>query len=374
MNNSYDAIVVGGGVNGGAIAYQLAKRGASVLLLEKGRIASKASGAAAGMLAAQAELEDDGPLFQLAKKSRAMFPKLAVEIKEASGIDIGLINKGMLKIALAEQDMKEYNKIISIQQACGEQAEWLTGEEVRKLEPNLSTSVMGAMHIENDGQVEAPQLTVGLLKSAARHGVVIKENVEVESVKSTNGMVTAVMTNEGEFISDQVIIAGGAWSNQLLSRTGLPLETYPVKGECFSVTTHQALLTKTIFSHECYLVPKKGSRIVVGATVKPHTFNEQVTVSGISQLMEKARNILPGIVEAEWEKAWAGIRPQTADGLPYLGAHPELKGIFVATGHFRNGILLAPITGEIIADLVEGKAPKVDVNPFRVDRLTKQLT
>lgn len=374
MSDVYDAIVIGGGVNGGSVAYNLAKRGHKVLLLEKDRLAGKSSGAAAGMLAAQAELDGEGPLFQLARESRSKFIKLAAELKEISGIDIELINKGMLKIAMNEEENKVYKQIIATQQQNGEQADWLTGDDVRRKEPALDNVVTGAMYIEKDGQVEARQLTVGFLKSASILGVDIKEYVEVYSFLFSNGKVSGVVTNEGVFNSENVIVTGGAWSNKLLSPTGLQLETYPVKGECFSVLTHRPLLSSTIFSHGCYLVPKKGGRTIVGATVNPNTFNEKVTIAGISLLMENAKRLVPSIADAEWEEAWAGIRPQTADGLPYLGEHPEYKGLFVATGHFRNGILLSPVTGEIIADLVERKPTLVNVDPFRVDRSVKELT
>ncbi|QBP40302.1 glycine oxidase ThiO [Paenisporosarcina antarctica] len=374
MSYVYDAIVVGGGVIGGAIAYNLAKRGGKVLLLEKERLASKASGAAAGMLGAQAEMDGEGSLFQLARKSRAMFTQLAGEIKETSGIDIELINKGMLKVALNEQQQHEYKRVIAIQRQSGEQADWMTGEEVRRKEPVLSDAITGAMHLEKDGQVEATQLTLGFLKSAVARGVVIKEFVEVYYFQLSKGKVSGVVTNEGNFYSENVIVAGGAWSKKLLSKTGLQLDTYPVKGECFSVVSHSQILTTTVFSHGCYLVPKKWGRIIVGATVKPRTFCKKVTVEGISILMEQAKKLMPSIVEAEWERAWAGIRPQTADGLPYLGEHPIYKGLFIATGHFRNGILLSPITGEVIADLVEGKPTSLNLEPFRVDRLVRQLT
>lgn len=302
-----------------------------------------------------------------------MFPEVADEIKELSGIDIGLVNKGMLKIALTEQEKQEYKRIAAVQQKSNEQADWLSGEEARKKESGLSAAVIGAMHIEKDGQVDAPQLTLGFLKAAAALGVVLKEHVEVESFQLEDGKVRGVITNEGSFRSENVIVTGGAWSKKLLAETGLNLEAYPVKGECFSVLTDQPLLSSTIFSHGCYLVPKKGGRLVVGATVIPGTFNQKVTIEGISSLMKKARNLLPSIAEAEWERAWAGIRPQTADGLPCLGEHPAYKGLFTATGHFRNGILLSPITGEAIADLVTGQSPAVNLDPFRVDRFEKKL-
>lgn len=372
MSYIYDAIVVGGGVIGGSIAYNLAKRGGKVLLLEKGRLASQSSGAAAGMLGAQAEMDTESSLFQLAKKSREMFPKLAGEIKEMSGVDIELINEGMLKVALNEQQRQQYEHLIAIHRKSGEQADWMTGHEVRSKEPSLSDGIKWAMYLANDGQVEASQLTLGFLHSAKAYGVVIKEFVEVFDFQVSKGKVIGVVTNEGNFASDKVIVAGGAWSNKLLLKTGLELDIYPVKGECFSVITQSTLLTTTVFSPDCYLVPKKGGRIIVGATVKQRTFNPKVTVEGISFLMQQATKLLPSIIEAEWEGAWAGIRPQTGDGLPYLGEHPVFKGLFVATGHFRNGILLSPITGEVIADMVEGKPASLNLKHFRLDRLIKQ--
>jgi len=371
MSYAYDAIVVGGGVNGGAIAYNLSKRGKKVLLLEKDVVVSKSSSAAAGMLGAQAELEEDGPLFQLARKSRAMFGSLEREIRTLCGIDIELINKGMYKVAQTIQEEMTFKNIIDMQNRVGEEAEWLSGNEVRVKESSLSDAVIGAMYIPKDGHVSAPQLAMGFIKSAAALGAVIKEYVDVYSLKIINGKIQGVQTNEGDFYSDSVIVAGGAWSKKLLDQAEVHLDMYPVKGECFSVTTHRPLLTSTIFSHGCYLVPKKGGRLIVGATVKPYTFNQAVTIDGISSLMEKAKNLVPSIINAQWEKAWAGIRPQTGDGFPYLGEHPEVKGLFIATGHFRNGILLAPITGEMIADLVERKICDENQQYFSINRSIK---
>ncbi|WP_088035414.1 glycine oxidase ThiO [Evansella clarkii] len=364
MKRNYEAIIVGGGIIGGSIAFHLANRGYDVLLLDKGRAGKKASSAAAGMLAAQAELNDCGPLFQLARKSRGMFGNLADELKEITGIDIELKNKGMYKIALNERESREYKRIIELQKRLGDQAEWLNQDELRSIEPALSEAVTGAMFIEKDGHVSAPALTEAFLKASAALGAGIKEYTEVQSLQFSCGKITGVVTDSGEFTSDHVIIAGGAWSSKVMAASGLKLDAYPVKGECFSVITERPLATGTIFSHGCYIVPKKGNRIVVGATVKPDTFNEKVTMDGILTLMEKARNIMPAITEGELESTWAGIRPQTGDGLPYLGEHPLYKGLYTATGHFRNGILLSPVTGEVIADLIEGKQPEIDLSPF----------
>lgn len=370
--NSYDAIIVGGGVIGGSIAFQLAKRGKKVLLLEKDRLAGKASSAAAGMLGAQAELEADDPLFILAGRSRGMFPALAKELKEASGVDIELVNKGMFKVALTNEQEAGLKKKINSQQAAGLEAEWLSPADLRKVEPLLSDELKGAMYIPDDGQVSAAKLALAFTKSAEALGVEIKEFVEVSDLRTENGVISGVVTTMGEFSSRNVIVAGGAWSAFLLEKSGINLNTHPVKGECFSVLTNRPLIEKTIFSDGCYLVPKVGGRIIVGATVKPNTFNQQVSMEGIASLIEKATRLLPAMKETEWEKTWAGIRPQTGDGLPYFGEHPACKGLFIATGHFRNGILLSPITGVLMADIMEGKQNQ-EWSAFRLDRSVQPI-
>ncbi|NDI34896.1 glycine oxidase ThiO [Chengkuizengella sediminis] len=369
MVNHYDVIVVGGGVIGSSVAYSLAKRGLKVVILEKERLASQASQAAAGMLAAQAEMTEAGPLFELSRKSRNMFPKLADELKDQSGIDIALTNKGMFKIAVTEEQVNEYKQMISFQRKAGEQVEWFTRDELREKEPALSKAVLGGLYLPNDGHVLAPELSLAFAKSAAKLGVMIQEYTEVFSFILENGRVKGVKTDQGALQSENVIVTTGAWSHRLLRETGIESSDYPVKGECFSVVFQKPILESTIFSHGCYLVPKKGGRLIVGATMKENTFDRKVTVDGISTLLGKAKRLLPDIVHAEWEKTWAGIRPQTADSVPYLSEHPEWQGLFIATGHYRNGILLSPITGEIIADLVEKKPyDDVDLTPFRIQR------
>ncbi|MBP1932736.1 glycine oxidase ThiO [Ammoniphilus resinae] len=369
MKEMYDVAIIGGGVIGASIAYQLVKRGMKVVLLEKGRVVSQASSAAAGMLAAQAEFEEEtGSLFQLAVQSRELFPQISSELKEASGIDIGLVQQGMLKVALTEGEAQQLQNIIRIQQAAGQSAEWLSASEVKEKEPNLSQHVLGAMYIPGDGQVIAPELSLGFVKSAATLGAVIKEFSEVKSLLIEDGRVKGVVTREETIYAGKVVLAAGAWSDELLQEIGINLAVYPVKGECFSVLTHQSLVTSTIFSHGCYLVPKRGGRLVVGATMVEHTYDKRVSVEGMSLLLERAKRLLPTISQAEWEKGWAGTRPQTKDGLPYLGEHPDYPGVFVAAGHYRNGILLSPITGVLIADLIEGNSSTIDLQPFRIMR------
>ncbi|OAB40000.1 glycine oxidase ThiO [Paenibacillus macquariensis subsp. defensor] len=364
-----DAIIVGGGVIGSAIAYYMSARGMKVILLERDRVGSQATIAAAGMLAAQAEITEAGPMFDFARASRALFPQLATDLRDLTGIDMGLKRKGLLRVAVTEADVVEIQRTLDFQKTVGEQADWLSTEQVRYKEPSISSEILGAMLIEEDSQVEAPELCSAFAQAAAVLGAQIVEFTEVKSLLFAHGRISGVMTSVGAIYSDKVIIASGTWSGSLLAQAGLTCPIYPVKGECFSVINHTPLIQSTIYSHGCYLVPKKGGRIVVGATAYAHNYNRKVSLGGIAKLLEAAKQLIPGIVDTEWEKAWCGLRPQTLDGLPYLGAHPHWKGLYVAAGHYRNGILLSAMTGKLVADWAEGKIEKnLSLESYRVDR------
>jgi glycine oxidase len=366
----YDVAIIGGGVIGSSIAYHLAKRGIKAIVLEKGRLADQSSGAAAGMLGAQIEMgAETGPLSILARLSRGMFPEIAEELRETSGIDIGLIRKGTMRVVHRQEQIPHFQEVIAAQLSIGEKAEWLSAEETRMREPGLDPHLVGSMYIAEDGHVLAPELSRAFAKSAAVLGAEIREDIDVKSILSEDGKIKGVLTNEGTIDCDHVIVATGAWTGALVEPLGSLLPVYPVKGECFSVVSSVPLLQATVFADGCYLVPKPGGRLIVGATVKEGTYDRKVSLQGIFGLMEKAKEVLPGIADAEWEKTWAGIRPQTIDGLPYLGEHPECAGLFLAAGHYRNGILLSPITGKIMADLIERKIPEeIHLEPFRLDR------
>ncbi|WEG13329.1 glycine oxidase ThiO [Pullulanibacillus sp. KACC 23026] len=369
----FDSIIIGGGVNGCSIAYHLAKQGKKVLLLEKNKIGSEASSAAAGMLGVQAELDDPNSLFELAKKSRALFPAIASEIREVTHIDIELIWNGQLKIAETREQVIHYKKIADWQTSIGEKAVWLEPEEVLELEPSLSNNIHGALYFPEEGHVSAPQLTQGFAKAAAAFGAVIREFCEVQTLLIQDGTVNGVRTPTGDFYGQSIVVATGAWSRKWLPEGMNEKNAYfPVKGEAFSVQTNVPLLKRTVFTKGCYMVPKKGGELIIGATMEPHTFDKSVSVEGLSQLMNKVKTLLPLIGTATLDRFWSGIRPMTPDGYPYLGEHPELNHLFFAVGHSRNGILLSPITGKSMADLILGNTPSVDLTDFKLTRNKSQ--
>lgn len=248
MKNTYDVAIVGGGINGASIAYQLSKLGRKVIIIEKGELACQSSSAAAGMLAAQAELEQDGPLFQLALKSQAMFSSLSEELFEATGIDIELTYNGMLKIAETEEIAEEVKKQVIYQRKWDPAIKWLDANEIRELEPALSLNVAGGMYLPNDGNVQPTKLSKAFAKAALDFGAEIREYTEVLSFLFEKGQVTGVKTTHGIIHCGQVVVAAGAWAAELMRGSGLNLSMYPVKGECFSIKTEKPIINTTIFS------------------------------------------------------------------------------------------------------------------------------
>ncbi|MDD9266817.1 glycine oxidase ThiO [Paenibacillus sp. GCM10023248] len=356
MQHTSSVIIVGGGVIGASIAYYLAKRGRSVTLLERGRLGTEASAAAAGMLGAQSEMEDTGPLFRLARVSRAMFPQLSEELRSLTDIDIGLVREGLLNVALSDVQEEELRARAKLQRAAGQRAEWLSAAAAAELEPALSRSTRGALYLPDDGQVEAPKLAAAFAQAARALGAKLREFAQVQGLLTERGRVVGVMTSEGPLHSEQVVVAAGTWSGHLLAGIGVDLPVYPVKGECFSVLAGKRELHKTLFTTGCYIVPKAGGRLLVGATVVPNSYDRKVSLAGLADLMERARGLMPAISAAEWETAWSGLRPQTPDGLPYIGRVPQYEGLYAACGHYRNGILLSPATGQAMAQLMSGEA------------------
>jgi glycine oxidase len=370
LENSFDVAIVGGGINGASIAYQLSKIGRKVIIIEKNQLACQASSAAAGMLAAQAELEQDGPLYQMALKSQKMFSDLSSELFEYSGVDIEYVNKGLLKIAESEEIALEVKKQVTFQRNWDPAIKWLDTKELREMEPSLSPSLAGGMYLPNDGHVQPEKLTQAFAKAAVHFGAEIRQNTEVLSFKFENSQVKGVITSNGIVNCDQVVVATGAWSAKLMRESGIDISVYPVKGECFSIRTEKPIINTTIFSDKrCYLVPKRNGEIYIGATMIENTYDNSVTPKGIASLIERATQLVPQIEDAAWERVWSGIRPQTGDGLPYIGEHPRWKGLFVAAGHFRNGILLSPITGKLVAELVAGSLQNEDLlSAFQLER------
>jgi glycine oxidase len=352
MKKNYDVVVVGGGVNGCSIAYQLSKRGYKTAIVEKKMIGAESSSAAAGMLGAQVEFETNDAFFQFACKSRELFPELINELEDVTGMRAGYVENGMLKIACSDKEVEHLRNIEKTHKQAGQEVQWIEKQQLQHLESEISETAQGALFIQKDGQVKADQLTVALSRAALKKGADVYEFTEALSLIEDDARVTGVNLDRGKLYAEEVVIAAGAWSDRLVK--DLPM--IPVKGEILSVKPEKPLINRTLHATDFYIVPKAGGSVYIGATETEGAFDKHVRAASIQSLLAKAHALVPGLKKAAFEEAWSGVRPQTADGKPYIGKG-EKDGLWFATGHFRNGILLSAITGEWMADLIEGLSP-----------------
>ena len=368
MRRSVDVAVVGGGVIGCSVAYHAARRGAEVTLLEAEEIGTGASGAAAGMLNAQAEAHESGPFLDLLLKSRAMHKPLSEELYEETGLDPEYVWSGTLRVALDEDFRQKLADTHSWQREAGLSANWLDAEEAQELEPGISPETIAALHLPEDGQVNSPRLVRALALAAIRKDATISESERVIGFLTEGERVTGVRTARREISAGSVVLAGGSSSAMLFRQLGLRLPVHPVKGETLSLTVPTNTIKANVWDDRCYLVPKRDGRVVVGATEEVGVHDRRPTLGGVAWLSDAAVKLFPELADATFLGAWGGLRPGTFDDLPFLGGVEGVEGLFLATGHYRNGVLLSPVTGEVTAALALGEPPTVEVLPFSYER------
>lgn len=372
MRQAVDVAVIGGGVIGCSIAYHVARRGASVVLLESDQIGAGASGAAAGMLAAQAEAHAPGPFLELLLRSRSLYPSFIEELREESGLDVEYIRSGTLLTAKDPEELEALRSRDAWQEELGLNATWLSTSELLELEPAISTAVTGGFYLPDDAQVNTSHLLTALVIAASRNGAVVQEFTRATGFITAGDRVVGVHTVSGDVHASVCVLAGGAFSSLLLSDLGISLPVYPVKGEILAVSAGSDLLNANIFGNSCYLVPKRDGRVVIGATEEPGVYDRRPTLGGVSGLSQEAISMVPELAHAPFISAWGGLRPATPDRLPVLGPADGWEGLLLATGHYRNGVLLAPVTGSTLAALTLDQEPEANLTPFSAGRFTQE--
>jgi len=365
VHNASSAIIVGGGLIGCSIAYELSKAGIACTVIDQGALLEEASIAAAGMLGAHVEIHHPGDFFEMCKRSRSLYASWAEELQERTGISPQYIAQGIVRAALTEEDEQELR---SRMDWIGEDVSWLSPADLREIEHRLTEDTRGGLYFAEDHQIHPVYLARALRSAVIQLGCVIRERTPVLELLTEGSRVYGVRTAQNEVHADTVIIAAGAWSGSLLKPLGKQLNTFPVKGQCFSVRTGGPLLTRTAFTKGCYIVPKLDGTMLIGATQEEAGFDKKVTVEAISKLHQTASRLIPALQQAEFVASWAGLRPGTPDGLPYLGRFDGLDGLIAATGHYRNGILLAPITGRLIRQLICNQPLDLDLRSYSPDR------
>jgi len=348
-----DVVVAGGGIIGLSLAYELASRGRRVTVLEQGEWGGQASSAAAGMLAPLKEFPEPGPMLELGMNSLASYPGWAARLLEETGMDVQLAMRGILTVALTESEAAALQAKYRWQREAGYRVDWLQGEALREREPLLSPAICAGIWSMAEGEVNNGLLLQALQAACVRRGVSMRKGAVVTAIHVSGCRVRGVMTSEGLIEADQTIVTAGAWSAMLLNGLGIALPVRPVRGQVAAVSGSGIGLRHVIFGSGGYIVPKQDGRIVLGATEDEAGFAREVTLAGLTRVLEGIRPYVPALQQAPFLQAWAGLRPATTDGLPLLGPVPGWVGIGLATGHYRNGILLAPITAKRIADWLD---------------------
>lgn len=363
--------VIGAGVVGLGIAWRLAGR-ATVTVFDRGAAGSGASHAAAGMLAACCEAEPgEEDLIALGRDSQARWPAFAEELLRASGIDVELRREGTLVLALTTDDQAEIAHRLEFQRQFDLPLEWLTAAATRAREPHLAGKIAGALFSPQDHQVDNRKLAQALRGAAAAVGVAIHENRPVREIWQHGGQVRGVLLDDGARIpADVVVLAAGAWSRGI---AGLPPDrrppVRPVKGQMLALQMDAAapLLEHVLWAPGAYMVPRRDGRLIVGGTVEEKGFDRTITAGGMLTLLEAAWRAVPAIEELPLVETWVGHRPGSRDDAPILGRGP-LEGLFYATGHHRNGILLAPVTADAMARLILDDVVEPVLRPFGLER------
>lgn len=362
-----EIIIVGGGVIGLSIARALALRGVrEVTVIERGEFGREASWAAGGILAPQVEADAADDFLRIACASRDLYPRFAAALLSETAIDIELNTTGTLYVAFTEAEEREFRARFDWQRSANLAVEWLTGNEARAIEPVLSQEVRCALRFPNDFQVENRRLVEALLVSNRKLGVQLIDHCQVNAVEVKEGAVLGVGTRGGFINSNLVVIAAGAWTSSIDPSSKIEIE--PVRGQMLCFLTEPEIVRHVIYSSRGYLIPRRDGRLLAGSTSERVGFDKRVTEEGGRAISAMAAEIAPWVATLRPIDCWAGLRPRAADDLPVLGNDPEIDGLYYATGHYRNGILLAPITGEVIADAIITRTIPPMITPFAPSR------
>lgn len=367
-----DVVVVGAGVMGCAVGLRLAQRGIAVTIIERGIPGAEASSAAAGILGPQWESEGPGPLLEFGLRSRALYPAFAAELRELSGIDIGHVRSGLIELAFDDADSEALAARRTWQIARGLRAELLTGDEVRALEPHAASQIRSGLRYVGEGHVHARQLARALSQAAAVAGARFLQGRYVRRVLTAGGKVTGVELDGDTLSAGTVVLCAGSWSS-LVEGGGVPAPVVrPARGQMVAIETRPPIFRHVLVAHRRgYLVPRSDGIALAGSTLEMVGYRKEVTVAGLSDILALARGLVPDLGECAVVETWANFRPLSPDGLPIIGKTP-VDGLLVATGHHRYGILLTPVTAQVIAELATTGSSTLDLAPFAVTRFARE--
>lgn len=358
-------LIIGGGVIGLSLAYELAQRGKQVKMLERGQFGKEASWAGAGMLPPLHREPDLPEYHQLTKLSNQLHREWAERLGEETGIDTGYRTCGAIYLpddSAADEKLSFYTRHDIPVERCGK-------AEMQALVPTLQ-NLNGEVgyYLPLESQLRNPHHLKALAAACAQRRVELFSRSMVEGLQIENQRIKSVQTFYGNFQADRVIVCSGAWSEGLLQSLNLNLQVRPVRGQMVLLDTQEPLFERIVIAGKRYLVPRDDGRVLVGSTEEDAGFEKRNTSQAVAELLAFANSLMPALAGATFEMCWAGLRPASVDKLPYLGQVPEVENLYIAAGHFRNGLQLSPGTARVMAELVCDERPSVGLEPFRVDR------
>jgi len=359
---NFDVAVAGAGAIGTAIAWELAQSGLRVALFDRGDPGREASWASAGIISAAPENRGTIPVVPLGKASCVLYPEFVAALEEISGQSVGYRPKGMIEALFSADAISDLSTLIALHHGLGLRAEPLRPEDARELEPALSPDIEAAALRPDEASVDNRLLTQALLTAAKRSGVQIFAGQGAEAICREGNRCTGLRLSEGTVSAKWTVIAAGSFSSQIAGvHAYAPVR--PAKGQIIALRVEGLEVDRVLWSAKIYLVPRNDGRIVAGATVEHVGYDKRVTAAGLAKVLSAAIELAPGLAEARVEESWAGLRPDSPDHLPILGP-TDLDGLLIATGHFRSGILLTPITAKLIHEWITTQQVSLDWERF----------
>ena len=367
-------IIIGGGIIGLSLGWQLAKKGVTVEIFEQNKAGRSSSYAAAGMLAPQAEMGfEDIDLFHLCRKSLELFPEFCEELHADSGIKIEVEKTGCILPGFDRDDSERLRRMYDFREKIGLPVVWLSGSEAREIEPFLSPRCTGAIWIDDDAQINNRRLLEALIIAFKNRGGILHEDSLTDSISISEDKINSIIVKGKTIECDNLVIAGGAWSKQIkgIPENMLP-PVRPVKGQIINLRLNDSCrLTKVVRAPDVYLLPKSDGRLIIGASVEEMGYDVNPTAGEIFRLLERGWEAVPSIYDLPIESIDVGLRPGSRDHMPIIGGS-DVKGLFFATGHYRNGILLTPVTAYELSKWIFKNEKSEILKDFGISRFYKE--
>ena len=361
-----DILVVGGGVIGMLTARELLLAGCSVTIIEKSQLGSESSWAGGGIISPLYPWQYSDAVNELAKWGQNNYPALIEEIESVTNLQAELIQSGLLIL-----DSEETPEAKIWSKKWGSNLHIIERDKIHQIEENLSSARVSkdqAIWMPDIRQVRNPKLVKVLKKYLIEKGVKIIEGQEVKKLLVRNNEVDGVVMGEGKIYSNNVLISGGAWSANILKSIGFSLNVEPVKGQMILFKARKELVKNIILTRQRYIIPRRDGRVLVGSTLEYTDFDKSTTSEAKDELINEAISIIPELEEYQVEHHWSGLRPGSCEGVPYICEHPDLSGLYINTGHFRNGVVLGPASARLMADIILKRIPVIEKEPYRYSK------